>query len=71
MGITCLDCEHFAFRSAEPGYSEYTPGMDAELYCCRGVWQYDAYNETLASLRTKLYTARTCAKFTQDPEATQ
>ena len=65
---TCLDCKHISYSSGSPGYSEYTPGWDAELSCIEGVWTYDAFNDELKDVRDKLYTARTCSKFEKGNE---
>lgn len=63
---TCLDCRFMGYSTGSPGYSEMTPGWDAELYCLKSYWQYDAYNDTKETLRQKLYMALTCGDFTQD-----
>lgn len=60
---TCLGCRHFNFSTAERGYSEYTPGCNADLSCEKGVWLIDLYDESEASLYRKLNTAIDCEHY--------
>lgn len=60
---TCLDCEHCYVSPGDPGYSEYTPGFDADMYCGKSHWKYDAYNDGRKELRDKFYMALTCPDF--------
>lgn len=64
---TCFDCEHMYYSRAEPTWSELTPGWDAEMYCAKSHWQFDAYNDDKSQVRAKIYTARACPDFA--PEA--
>jgi len=59
----CWFCKHFTFSPSQPGYSEWTPGSDAAIYCGKSVWDMDLENETEDSFREKLSTAAVCPKF--------
>ena len=69
----CLMCVHCSYSGGEHGYSEWTPGTDALLYCDKGIMRharranlfFEAY--TRQQLREALTTAETCPKFTPDP----
>lgn len=65
---TCLGCKHFSFISAEPGYSEFTPGGEADLLCAKAVWEINLYVEGTGSLYKKLTTAETCEHYEFDSE---
>ena len=41
---TCLCCYHFNAYDASPGYSEYTPGSPASIYCGRDHFEFDEYD---------------------------
>jgi len=59
----CMECKHFYFSTAEPGYSEVTPGGDSYLTCLKWHWDLENYNDDTMSLRVKLGMARTCDDF--------
>ena len=67
---TCIDCEHWLFDSGEPGWSEYTPGVDASSSCRRGHWTMDE-NTTEDGYRDHLRTARKCKDFEDYQESSQ
>jgi hypothetical protein len=37
----CINCAHFRVDSAEPHYSELTPGSNWDMYCKRNHWTFD------------------------------
>lgn len=47
----CLFCNYMYFSSGYPGYSEYTPGAEAQLYCMKNRWdvidKFDDLHESL------------------------
>lgn len=61
--LTCWECRLIEFNRAEGGYSEQTPGSDASLSCRKDHWSMDAWDDTEATLRAKIFTAETCADF--------
>jgi hypothetical protein len=65
---TCFDCAHMGYASGSPGYSEYTPGYAAEMYCTKSHWQYDAFNDFKHTVKAKLYMAEECRDFLKDTE---
>ncbi len=67
---TCLDCTHLYYSSASPGYSEMTPGYDADMSCNKNHWVFDAFNDNLNELRAKFYTSRSCKDFkSEEPKS--
>jgi hypothetical protein len=62
-GRVCWSCKHFCFDGGSPGYSEYTPGDDAELKCEAGEYDKDMQDMSQEDLEATLKTAETCAKF--------
>ena len=67
----CWSCENFFFDSGSPGYSEYTPGSDAQFSCGAHVFaDVDLGDlDDADDLRKLLEIADTCIKFT--PRLTQ
>jgi hypothetical protein len=65
---TCLFCEHFYLRPAQPGYSEYTPSEAIELRCVKRHWELEPYETTLPEFRRMLLKAETCADFSRMQE---
>ena len=61
----CWSCEHFNFESGSPGYSEYTPGYDAEFWCAKEVFETVRMGDLADGddLRKLLETASGCLKF--------
>ncbi len=62
----CWSCEHFYFHGGEPGYSEYTPGWDAEFSCEEKVFPDVGLGDLSRAddLKALIETAQTCGKFT-------
>lgn len=56
---TCLFCKHFEFHQAWPGYSEMTPGSDADICCDKGHWGF--YDIT--DFRATMLTAQECPDY--------
>ena len=63
---TCLECKHWYWYSANPGYSELTPGDDASMGCNKNRWLLKMYADERGDVRDKLRTAETCDLF--EPE---
>lgn len=60
---TCFFCKHFRCSTAEPDYSEYTPGCSFTMGCAKCVWDMDPYDCTETELRDYIRTGLTCDKF--------
>ncbi len=59
----CLFCQLFHFSTAEPDWSELTPGHDAEIYCSKGFWEYEPFRWMEEDYRRAMLTAQTCEDF--------
>jgi hypothetical protein len=59
----CINCAHFRVDSAEPHYSELTPGSNWDMYCKRNHWTFDVYEDDTSDYRRKLLTAQSCLDF--------
>ena len=59
----CWNCEHVHYSQSSPSYSEYTPGYDAKLDCCKGYWTIDFDEDALRDVRRKLLMAETCKDY--------
>jgi len=59
----CLFCEHIYFSPGYPGYSEYTPGADAAMWCKKNLVDFDLWEETTETYRLKMLTAVNCPEF--------
>ena len=66
MSKTCLNCEHFYYSNAEPGYGEYTPGSDFAMFCNKNKWNFDAYDTRKGQFAEMMATAEICEHFTVD-----
>jgi hypothetical protein len=66
--LTCIFCRHYKFFPGDLGYSEYTPGYDATMYCGEGKWEMESYEDTTESLRSKLLKAVNCPSFELVPD---
>jgi len=61
----CLFCEHFKFYSGSYGWSDVTPGYDAEIYCIKKHWAVDLYEDSREKYRAKMLTAKLCEDYRQ------
>ena len=68
---TCLECKHWEWYAADPGYSEMTPGSDASMYCIKSYWSLKMYDDDRGDVRHKLNTAERCPEFTPEHAPTQ
>lgn len=59
----CVMCKHFQFDSASPGYSEMTPGSDAEMRCAKRVWEFSFHNDGDDEFRKCMMASQTCEQF--------
>lgn len=66
--ITCLDCRHFAVRTREPDYSDYTPGEGFTMFCQLHHWMSDEWEDGTDAVRSHLRSARTCPQFQEQDE---
>jgi hypothetical protein len=67
-GRICLECIHLYYWTGCPGYSELTPGYDAEIRCTKQYWEVDWTRDEKQDLRGKLRMAVTCKDYEPDPE---
>lgn len=56
----CILCNYFYFYAGVEGYSEMTPGWNAEMGCNKDYWKLDNFKDTTESYRKKLEKARKC-----------
>jgi hypothetical protein len=59
----CWSCEKMYFSSGIQRWSEVTPGEDADMGCCDGLWTFELFTETLDSFREKISMAQDCEHF--------
>jgi hypothetical protein len=59
----CIDCKHFYMFSAEPGYSDMTPGTDMSIGCSKDKWRFRPMDDTECSFRDKMHTAKKCEHY--------
>ena len=62
-GRNCILCEHFWFSLSDSGYSEWTPGSEASMQCCKNHWDLDFELHGREDLRKALLTANTCSDY--------
>lgn len=58
--LLCIFCEHYYVRTAEPDYSEWTPGTQFTMLCLKGKWEVDPWKDNTSTYRKMLLTAHTC-----------
>jgi hypothetical protein len=63
MTPICLFCKHFYFSAGWAGYSEYTPGGDADMGCNKHLVDFDMWGDTTETYRQKMLTAVNCPQF--------
>lgn len=63
MDKICLFCKHFRFEPAGQSYSEWTPGYDARVFCAKGYWELDIFNDHEEEFRAHQLKANTCPDF--------
>lgn len=66
MAKTCVECKFLYFSTGSPGCSEMTPSSEASLYCLKGYWDIEAYEDGTHDFRQKMRTAETCKDFTEE-----
>jgi len=59
---SCVGCKWFRFSPYEPGYSQFTPGADMEIYCDKSKWP-DRALRTEEGFRKAMRLSLTCKKF--------
>ena len=65
---TCLGCCHFHVCTADPGYSEFTPGSEFTMGCTKDHWDFDAYLDGQKDLFKKITSARNCPDYEFNPK---
>lgn len=60
----CWWCKHFYYYNAQPGYSELTPGSDAEIRCSKNYWRWDQFDDSKDKFRESFEKARDCKDWT-------
>lgn len=63
MGRNCWECDRLRMYSADPGYSEYTPGTELSLSCAKDHWRFNAYDTSEKQAREYFRTADRCPDF--------
>jgi len=64
----CLWCKHFALHTGSPGYSEWTPGSEFDMYCLlKGHWTWTQYSSE-DEYRKCILTALRCPDYELSPE---
>lgn len=67
MKRLCVLCKHLCWMEGEAGYSEYTPGCDAAMYCSKKHWNGGDFNSmTLKEYRSYMLTAETCKDYQEE-----
>ena len=61
----CLQCKHMR-ADYDGGYSEYTPGDGATLWCSENHWRLNNHNIEVKALRDNTELANTCADFEEE-----
>ena len=64
----CILCGHFYFCSGHEGWSEVTPGENAEMYCQKGKWALDLQAHTQDDMREAMKTANRCEHYIHHKE---
>jgi hypothetical protein len=59
----CVLCREFRFYNGDYGYSEYTPGNEAEMYCAKRHWRVDLFETTQKEYRDMMLLSKTCEDF--------
>ena len=64
----CCFCKHFSFDMGDPGWSEETPGWDAEIECSKNHWKMSNRDGGSGDFRENIQKASTCPdwKFFKD-----
>ncbi|MCK5019015.1 MAG: hypothetical protein KAS32_18285 [Candidatus Peribacteraceae bacterium] len=61
--MICIFCKYLSFSEAFVGYSEYTPGHEASMYCTKGKWAIDFFDLSTEEYRETMLTAETCGEY--------
>jgi len=61
MEKVCLFCKHYYFIAGGPGYSDATPGCEANEGCSADHWETDMMEDTEAIRRANFLRAETCS----------
>ena len=59
----CYSCKRFSMLTAEPDYSEFTPGCEWYMGCSALVWEFNPYEDDVNKFRKCLESALECAFF--------
>lgn len=62
----CIFCKHFWFSEGSPGYSELTPGYEANIDCHKRHFDLRLIDMSESDFRRTLLLARTCADYVPD-----
>ena len=62
-GMVCWSCKYFNFDNGSPGYSEWTPGWSAKMWCSEGIWEFDFEVDDAGELQPSLQKAENCEEF--------
>lgn len=61
----CIDCQKWVCFTAEPDYSDVTPGLDFRMYCKQGRWELDPYRDAEERIGEYFHMADGCKDFKQ------
>jgi hypothetical protein len=61
-------CKHFNIETADPGWSEYTPGRDWSMTCSKNKWEFDSIMDGVEQFSKVLNTANDCDEFIERKE---
>ena len=73
----CILCKELRYSSGDRGYSEYTPGFDAQIECKKGHWRWEEYEDDAENFRRKMLSATDCPDYefyddgVQEPDLTE
>ena len=63
MNKACYMCKHFDILTAQPDYSELTPGSSFDMYCLKSKWEFDPFTCTEEEYAKILETAQSCPNY--------
>lgn len=67
----CYNCQHMAFDTGSPDWSDVTPGWNPEMRCNKGYWEilFKSTRGDGTDLRAALESANTCRDYEHSIEA--
>ena len=62
----CPMYKEFRFNSGFAGYSEWTPGYKASIYCRKNYWDLNMYKTDILEFRQFMSTAKSSKDFIEE-----